>query len=226
MSRTKPWLDEFVECLGALDEKEPRNITEVVNSTGISRNVASAILKSCVSYGLANISFEGRSERFNLTPKAKMYLMILHADLQPIGDQIQEVMVAATNHVLDGNVDPDEYFEGLVGTIESDTQPSYSRLQALADAFTTATNRYFEGTVEHRVFSELASLLRTGTSLFFSPFKQTRDAGKKLLQRACDLLRSMQKTNRIIAQEGLHKTPLDLEELGKDERGQPIYRVR
>lgn len=225
MDSIRPWLSKVVLCLSVLSQDKPMNIFEVKQATGINRNVVSAILNACANFGLVDVSFDGRSERFSLTFTAVMYLKILKEEFEPVIQTIQEILILARRFAPKEEIDPESHFLGIIRKDSARPLPAYFKLQTIADAFSLAGNRYTGDSIEAQIFSELALLTKEGSGIFSSS-KNERSVGTKLLKRVINSLKSLQKSGIVARRQGFDRVPLRLRKIGVDKGGKKIYQVK
>jgi len=220
-----PWLDKVVMCLKALSEDEPRNISQVAEATGTSRNVVAAVLNACANFSLVEVSFDGRSEQFALTFKAVMYLRILRSEFQPVVQCIQDILFVAKNREPKTEVDPEQHFMRLIRESTDDELPPYFKLQAIAEAFSLAGNRFVRGSIENRVFGEISARLKEGSSIFSSS-ELHRKISHAFVKRAIESLKAFGDSRNLAKQQQIDDLPTRFERIAARKGGGHIYRVK
>jgi hypothetical protein len=181
-------------------------------------------LNACANFSLVEVSFDGRSEQFVLTFKALMYLRILRSEFKPVAECIKDILLDAKMREPRRDVDPEEHFWKVIRTGLSGDIPSYFKLHALSDAFSTAANRYVRGTIENRILIEVSALLKEGSSIFSSS-KPQRNVGRRFLNRAVESLKAISASNSLAKQQQIDDLSIRLKRIGTSKRGDPIYRV-
>lgn len=253
--RTQPQFVQIFDCLLSLkDAGIGANIKEVAKHTGLDRNLVSRTLNTFEAIGLVKAKTVGRSETFSLTRTAQIYTFIILEKYSSCAKVIDDLLnpierkpetldfIASTEAIAVGEVIgeiPSEVKREMIIEGEPMEIPGWGKalstevtsrilreLEALFLAFTIAKNSLEAGTPEQKVAEDVTRLL--GHVYFPSLHRSVAKSELPitLLKKAKEILESVAKAKQIAKELHLEEIPIEVEEIGKNGKGRPIYRVK